>query len=956
MSATTRILQLRRRRKARRLAGRRRWRPGPGALLPVALLLLLPVALFVGGAWWMVRDAQVALAPLPAPGQAAVAGSPTRFHDRSGEVLLLATQEVRDDAPAWRRLAELPALLVAATLLAEDPDFLTRPAPSPVSLALRLWQNRLGGTAAQDGSLTARLARRLYAPAAAGALQREREIVLVAELERRHSRETLLEWHLNSSDYGQDARGIEAAARLYLGKAATALTLDEIALLAAIPAEPGLNPWQQEAAARRRQAELLREMRRAGLISAGEAAAARARVTPVQAHSQPVAERAADFSAYAQRQARAILDAQGLDGERLLARGGLRIVTTLDLALQERAECLLEMHLGRLGAAPAIALPCPDAALLAPAEAMPAPPQEGALALLDVRSGELLALQGAADARRHPPGPLLQPFVYFEGFRRGRTAADMLLDIPLELPAAIEGLIYTPANADGRYHGPLSLREAMSAGRLPPAVQLASELRLDKVLAGAQSLGLGGLDVNASPGLSLLEYGGGISLLDAAGAYSLFATQGEQRGPLAVLRIEDRQGALLWQAPRSAAAECSAAAGCTPVFAAELGYLVNDVLADQGARARVLGEEGAQGLDVGRPAAVVSGMTGQRRAAWTLGYTPRYLAAVQLGRSDGSAMSAAEDVNGPAAALWRALMLALHEGRPVETWARPATIVEAEVCERSGLLPNGICPLRRERFIAGVLPQQVDEHWQLFAINAGNGRLATVDTPAALLSQRIHFVPPAEAMDWWRESGRPLPPDTLDEPGQVAVSLTQPAPFARVGGRVEIRGTLAAELDYYLLEQGAGLRPLQWQPVDAGREAADAGLLGTWDTAGLAGLHSLRLTVVRRDGSRETALRQVTVDNEAPSLRLEPGDTELLWPAQRELQLNAAAVDNLAVARVDFYRNGHLLGSDRARPWGLAWRIEGPGTEVFRAVAHDEVGNQASDEMTLRVAGSRSRN
>jgi len=159
----------------------------------------------------------------------------------------------------------------------------------------------------------------------------------------------------------EDSRwGIEAAARRYLGKAATALTLDEIALLAAIPPEPGLNPWQQEAAARRRQAELLREMRRAGLISAGEAAAARARVTPVQARNQPAAERAADFSAYAQQQARAILDAQGLDGERLLARGGLRIVTTLDLALQERAECLLQTHLGRLGAAAAIALPCPD--------------------------------------------------------------------------------------------------------------------------------------------------------------------------------------------------------------------------------------------------------------------------------------------------------------------------------------------------------------------------------------------------------------------------------------------------------------------------------------------------------------------------------------------------------------------------------------------------------------------
>ena len=509
----------------------------------------------------------------------------------------------------------------------------------------------------------------------------------------------------------------------------------------------------------------------------------------------------------------------------------------------------------------------------------------------------------------------------------------------------------------------------MSAGLLPPAVQLASELRLDSVLASARSLGLGSLGLgslagNAGAGLSLLEQGGAVSALDAAYAYALFATQGAQRGlqvseraetprvrdPLAVLRIEDHRGEILWQAPRSSGEDCSAAADCTPVFAAEPGYLVNDVLADQAARARALGEERAAVLDIGRPAAVVSGATGQRRSFWTLGYTPRSLVAVHLGRGDGEAMSGDEDGTDLAAPLWRALMLALHAGQIPEDWPRPARIVEAEICERSGLLPNGICPLRRERFIAGVLPQQVDSHWQLFAINARNGRLATQDTPPELLSQRIFFVPPAEALPWWQTSGRPLPPEALDAPGQGAAALTQPEPFARVGGVVEIRGALdGAGVNYYLLEQGAGLKPERWSRVSSGQRAPAEGLLGAWDTEGLAGLHSLRLSIVRADGTRETELRQVTVDNQAPSLRLEPGDTDILWPARREISLSAQAQDNLAVARVDFYHNGQLLGSDREAPWGFEWRIAGPGTEVFRAVAHDEVGNRASAEMTLRV-------
>ena len=328
----------------------------------------------------MYQDALSALPPLPAGGQAAPAAGPSHFYDRSGATLLLSVREVTNDATSWVTLAELPEPLVAATLLMEDPDFLTRPVPSPVTTALRLWQNLIGGPLPPEQTLTARLVRNLYAPPAA--LTREREIVLAAELERLHSREALLEWQLNTSHYGNEAWGIEAAARLYLGKAAAQLALDEIALLAAIPPAPALNPLQNEVAARIRQDEVLRDLQVAAAISADEAAAASATVTQLQARNSQGPRLAQDFSAYARRQARAILDAQDLDGERLLARGGLRILTTLDLALQERADCLLQLHLGQLAAAQSPALPCADAELLAPALAMAQPPQEAALVFI----------------------------------------------------------------------------------------------------------------------------------------------------------------------------------------------------------------------------------------------------------------------------------------------------------------------------------------------------------------------------------------------------------------------------------------------------------------------------------------------------------------------------------------------------------------------------------------------
>ncbi len=933
-------------------------------LLFVALLVLLPAA----GAWWMYSEALNAMPPLPVSGMQVTGEGPSHFYDRNGQTVLLSAGGIPGSARSWRTLEELPGTLIAATLLSEDPDFLNRPATSPVTLGIQLWREALGESI-RDDSLAVRLARSLYsAPQQApGDLTPGRELVLAAELERLHSREDLLELRLNTSHYGNDARGVDVAAWLYFGKPATQLALDEIALLAAIPPQPESNPLQDESAARRRQDELLYGLLQAGHIDAREATAALRRETPVLGRRDQSSRLAQDFSALALAQARAILDSLGLDGGRMLAQGGLRILTTLDLTLQERASCLLQLHLDRL-AATAAPVDCEDEELLPRAPAMKTPPQEAALVILDVRNGELLALVGKAGDRRHPPGPLLLPYVYFEAFRKGRTAADMLLDVPLEIPGDIEGLLYAPENDDGLFRGPLPLRDAMSAGLLPPAVQLASELRLENVLARADSLGLKGLEAATGASLSLLERGGAVSLLDAANSYALFATQGEQRGllpwpaggalevaPLSVLAIEDSRGQVLWRAQQSADLTCSEAADCISRFASELGFLVNDVLADQAARIRVLGEADVRLLDVGRPAAVVSGLGGRRDVAWTLGYSPGYLVGVQLGRDEDGPMSADDPVGGPAAHPWHALMSLLHEGQSVEDWLQPDNIIELEVCERSGLLPNGICPTLSEHFIAGVEPQQVDNFWQLFAINSANNRLATVNTAPELLVQRAWFVPPPEALAWWLANDQPLPPKLLDEPGQDVASLSRPLPFAWVGGMVEIHGDIDPQsLNYYLLEQGEGLDPQRWQSIVAGRSAPFAsGLLGTWDTTGLSGLHSLRLTVVRSDGSRETEKRQVTVDNQAPSLKLEPGNLELLWPALREVHLNAEVQDNLAVERVEFYRNGHLLGIDRVWPWGFDWKIGGVGRDVFRAVAYDEVGNQASDEMVLRVVPGR---
>ena len=139
-------------------------------------------------------------------------------------------------------------------------------------------------------------------------------------------------------------------------------------------------------------------------------------------------------------------------------RGGLQITTTLDLDLQMQAECVVRSHLDRLGGrsgavSTAAGYACVGAneLLLIPGVDTANPPNSAALVLLDVRSGEILSMVGAALADSYQPAVVLQPFVYMEGFlRRLYTPASMVYDIPQVYPGPADGLIFSPSNPDGR--------------------------------------------------------------------------------------------------------------------------------------------------------------------------------------------------------------------------------------------------------------------------------------------------------------------------------------------------------------------------------------------------------------------------------------------------------------------------------------------------------------------------
>lgn len=970
MPAVAHIIRRRQNRKRRRQHESRRsafWFALVVAL-PLALALAPLFAALALALWLYISAASHMPTPHATVFRAGESGE-TRFYDASGAELIHAVADPLGEDRRWLRLEDLPPTLVSAAQMAEMAG--QPPAPTafnPAHALSQVWRYILGLPPLPEGGLGGSLARDAILPLvpSSGLDASLLEIALAAESRRRHSPEALLEWRLNSGYFGHDAFGIEAASQVYLGKSASGLSLAEAALLAPIVAEPALNPIDEPLKARERGADLLFQLLEARQIDQAQFDEASAQVVYFRAPGGNGAEIAPAFIEYARRQAEDILDRQGLDGAQLLARGGLRVITSLDLRLQRAADCALRARLGAEEAVGSLdGSPCLQALALMDAEQTLAP-KTGSLALIDVSSGALLSLAGDALSARHQPAVTLQPVVYLEAFlRREITPASMIYDLPQTYPGRSAELIYAPVNPDGVYRGPLNLRDAMAANLLPPAVQVASMTGMEAVIRLAQALGFNSLEAGRHD-LDLLERGGAVTALDAAYATSVLAANGAMRGlsvapiaegfrsrdPVAILRIEAEDGRLLWDYDGSAPANESA------IIEPSAAYLVNDALADAQARERALGAEADPPLS--RPAALVNGSSADNRDRWTLLYTPDLALAAHTGFPPGAPVDADGRALARSASIWRALMEYAHEHLqlPPRAWDAPADIEEFLVCEISGLLPatTDHCPTRRELAPSGSQLQR-DHYWQTVTINRANGQLATVNTPEALRESVAFFIPPEDVMDWWQEAGKPLPPSSYStESGGERVKpvrLVSPADYAYVGATVEIAAVVnRAEAQSWRLEYGADANPDRWfrigesQSLDESREITTA-----WDTALFSGIYTMRLSVTFADGSVESDSRLLTFDNTPPAVKLRTSDgAELPGFQSGELvSLLADVSDNLAIARVEFYRDGELLGEDRDWPYQFDLELDEVGENAFRAIAYDQVGNKASSELVLSV-------
>jgi hypothetical protein len=425
--------------------------------------------------------------------------------------------------------------------------------------------------------------------------------------------------------------------------------------------------------------------------------------------------------------------------------------------------------------------------------------------------------------------------------------------------------------------------------------------------------------------------------------------------PTAVLRIEDKDGNILWQYQ-----DRTSTFGRVNVLRDGLAYLMNDILSDRQARLPAFGEGNA--LELSRPAAVKTGTSNDARDAWTVGYTPDIVAGVWVGNNNNVPLG--DDVLGSRAAapIWNAVMEYYLQGKPVHTWARPDSVREAVVCLYSGLLPTEDCDKTREIFfddgLTSTLPTQPDIYWKRYQINSRNGLIATSSTPPELIVERRYFEMPKEALRWARSVGWALPPTEYDVAGQVdsqrAGRITTPGGLDLIRGAVEVRGVLdSKKVVSYTLEYGAGINPGEWVKIgggDTSKRGEDV-LLGTWDTRDLDGLYTLRLGLTLSNGTFEPSILQVTVDNAPPAVKfVAPQQNASLSVSDSVVRLQAEAIDNFEIGAVEFYHNGELLGKVDNVPFEIEWVIGKPGVHLFTLIAYDRAGNSAQSEtLTLNI-------
>jgi len=603
----------------------------------------------------------------------------TKIYDREGKNLLyeIHGEEKRTVIP----FNEIPQIVKEATVAAEDAEFYSHSGINIRGIIRAIWADIKGGTLAEGGSsITQQLIKNAYLSPERTLSRKIKELILSIALERRYSKDEILNFYLNQIPYGLNSYGIEAAAQTYFNKPTKELALTEVVYLVAMPKAPSYySPYGNHGEELKSRANhILSRMRELKYISDNDYN--NALETTVNFVGQKTGITAPHFVFFI----RDYLNEKY--GEDFVEKGGLKVTTTLNLDLQKIAERVVEDGTKRNEIYNA---------------------KNAALVAIDPKTGQILAMVGSKNywatksepegcepgkncqfepnvniaTKLRQPGSSFKPFVYAAAINNGYTPDTVIWDIPTEFNplCSWDGIAesgidqqtcYSPQNYDGRFRGPVTLKQALANSINVPSVKVLYLAGINNSINMAENLGITTLKDRSRYGLSLVLGAAEVKLLDIVSAFGVFSQEGVKRETIGILKVEDGNGRILEEYKDQG----------QKVLSEQVAREINDILSDNNARAPVFGLHSPLLLG-DRPAAAKTGTSQdpndetKAKDAWVIGYTPSLVAGVWTGNNDNTPIEKGGAGVMAAGPIWHDFMTQALKDAPIETFNKPNPII-----------------------------------------------------------------------------------------------------------------------------------------------------------------------------------------------------------------------------------------------------------------------------------------
>ncbi|MES2213835.1 MAG: transglycosylase domain-containing protein [Patescibacteria group bacterium] len=578
----------------------------------------------------------------------------TKIYDRTGQVLLYdMSSDVRRTVVPFDSISPN---IKKATLAIEDKDFYNHGGVKVSSFLRAVLVNLTTLSYTQGGStITQQVVKNTILNGDKTPTRKIKEWILAEKLDKALPKDQILNLYLNESPYGGAIYGVEEASLSYFGKESKNVTLSEAAYLAAMTKAPtyyspyGLHKDKLE----ERKNLVLSEMLQNNFITQAEYDGAIKEQVTFSPKANNGGLRAPHFVFF-------VMDYLAKKyGEETFSQGGMKIITSLDYDIQAKAEAIAkkygETNQNNFNA------------------------DNNAFVVIDPKTGGILAMTGSRDyfddsingnfnvATAHrQPGSTFKPFVYAGMFNKGYTPDTILFDVPTQFSVncaqdnfTSDNGCYSPGNFDGKFRGPMRIREALALSINVPAVKGLYLNGIQNSLDLAKSMGIEDLGDPKQYGLTLVLGGGEVTPLDLTSAYSVFANDGVRNPYNPVLKIQDGSGKVIEEFTPSP----------SEVLPADTARKISDILSDNNARSAEYGLSSPLNI-TGRQVAVKTGTTNNSRDAWIMGYTPNLVIGAWVGNNDNTPM--VKKIAGfIVAPMWRELMDATLPSFPVENFPSP---------------------------------------------------------------------------------------------------------------------------------------------------------------------------------------------------------------------------------------------------------------------------------------------